>query len=158
VAGRNEKAHLAVGLFFEADGGLSRNCGHRVTGDRQQNSDGAGWEFVHVAIDDACRIAFSSLHPDEHGRSACQALLQALRYYNGLGIRFTRVMTDNGSCYRSRKFRRLVRRLGLRHLRTHHFIAAAMLFLVSNQASYITGQTIIVDGGATLPETQAAPD
>jgi transposase InsO family protein len=92
--------------------------GHRVTGDRQQHSDGAGWEFVHVAIDDASRIAFSSLHPDERGRSACQALLQALRYYHGLGIRFTRIMTDNGSCYRSRKFRRLVRRLGLRHLRT----------------------------------------
>jgi len=92
--------------------------GHRVTGDRQQSSDGAGWEFVHVAIDDASRIAFSSLHPDERGRSACLALLQALGYYRGLGIRFTRIMTDNGSCYRSRKFRRLLRRLGLRHLRT----------------------------------------
>lgn len=45
-------------------------------------------------------------------------MLQALRYYQGLGIRFTRIMTDNGSCYRSRKFRRLVGRLGLRHLRT----------------------------------------
>jgi transposase InsO family protein len=92
--------------------------GHRATGDRQQNSNGAGWEYVHVAIDDASRIAFSSLHPDERGRSACQALLRALRYYRALGIRFTRIMTDNGSCYGSRKFRRLVKRLGLRHLRT----------------------------------------
>lgn len=92
--------------------------GHRVTSDRQQCSDGAGWEFVHVAIDDASRLAFTSLHPDERGSSACQALLQALRYYRGLGIRFRRVMTDNGSCYRSRAFQRLCARLGLRHIRT----------------------------------------
>lgn len=44
--------------------------GHRVTGDRQQCSDGAGWEFMHVAIDDASRLAFTSLHPDERGSSA----------------------------------------------------------------------------------------
>ncbi|MWV16909.1 IS481 family transposase [Pseudomonas sp. L-22-4S-12] len=98
--------------------GRFRKPGHRVTGDRKQNSEGAGWEFVHVAIDDACRIAFSSVHPDERAASACQALLQALRYYRGLGIHFARVMTDNGSCYRSRRFRHLLRRLGLRHLYT----------------------------------------
>jgi len=92
--------------------------GHRVTGNRQVSSEGAGWEFIHVAIDDASRVAFSSIHPDERASSACQALLQALRYYRSLGIHFTRIMTDNGSCYRSRPFRRLVRRLGLRHLRT----------------------------------------
>lgn len=79
--------------------------GHRVTGDRQQNSGGGGWEFVHVAIDDASRLAFTSLHPDERGSSACQALLQALRYYRGLGIRLRRV-TDNGVCYLSQAFRR----------------------------------------------------
>ncbi len=98
--------------------GRFRQPGHRVTGNRQQNSDGAGWEFVHVAIDDASRIAFSSLHPDERGASACRALVQALRYYRGLGIRVIRIMTDNGVCYRSKRFRRLVRRLGLRHLWT----------------------------------------
>lgn len=92
--------------------------GHRVTGDRQQSCDGAGWEFVHVAIDDASRLAFTSLHPDERGSSACRALLQAVRYYRGLGICFERVMTDNGACYRSHSFRRLCARLGLKHLRT----------------------------------------
>lgn len=92
--------------------------GHRVTGDRLMGSDGAGWEFVHVAIDDASRIAFSCLHPDERAISACRALVQALRYYRSLNIRFTRVMTDNGSCYLSGKFRRLCKRLGLRHIRT----------------------------------------
>lgn len=92
--------------------------GHRVTGDRQQGCDGAGWEFVHVAIDDASRLAFTSLHPDERGGSACRALLQTVRYYRGLGIRFERVMTDNGACYRSHSFRRLCARLGLKHIRT----------------------------------------
>jgi len=98
--------------------GRFRQPGHRVTGNRQQSSDGAGWEFIHVAIDDASRIAFSSLHHDERGTSACCALLLALRYYRGLGIRVSRIMTDNGVCYRSKRFRRLVRRLGLRHLWT----------------------------------------
>lgn len=60
--------------------------GHRVTGDRRQDSPGAGWEYAHVAIDDHSRVAFSALHPDETGRSACLALLQALRYYAGLGF------------------------------------------------------------------------
>ena len=92
--------------------------GHRVTGDRQQCSDGAGWEFMHVAIDDASRLAFTSLHSDERGSSACRALLQALRYYRGLNICFRRVMTDNGACYRSWAFQRLCARLGLKHIRT----------------------------------------
>ncbi|MFI7868661.1 IS481 family transposase [Ectopseudomonas khazarica] len=92
--------------------------GHRVTGDRQQCSDGAGWEFMHVAIDDASRLAFTSLHPDERGSSACRALLQALRYYRGLNICFRRVMPDNGACYRSRAFQRLCARLRLKHIRT----------------------------------------
>jgi len=95
--------------------------GHRVTGDRQSTSDGAGWEFVHLAIDDHSRVAFGSIKPDERGDSACQALLEALRYYRSLGVRFSRVMTDNGACYKSRAFRRLLRRLGLRHLRTRPY-------------------------------------
>lgn len=95
--------------------------GHRVTGDRQGASDGAGWEYVHIAIDDHSRVAFSTVHPNERGISACHALLQALRYYRGLGVHFTRVMTDNGACYKSGAFRRLLRRLGLRHLRTRPY-------------------------------------
>lgn len=95
--------------------------GHRVTGDRQRASDGAGWEFVHLAVDDHSRVAFGTVEPDEKGSSACRALLQALRHYRNLGVTVSRVMTDNGSCYRSRRFRRLLRRLGLRHLRTRPY-------------------------------------
>ena len=74
--------------------------GHRVTGDRQAGrSRGAGWEYVHVCIDDASRIAFSQIHPDEKKESALACLEAALAYYASLGVTVTRVMTDNGACY-----------------------------------------------------------
>lgn len=92
--------------------------GHRVTGDRTPNSPPAGWEFVPVARDDHSRVAFADIQPDESGRSACLALLWALRYYRSLGITFRRVLTDNGACDKSRRFARLCLRFGLRHLRT----------------------------------------
>ena len=95
-----------------------RQPGHRVTGNRQINSDGIGWEYVHLAIDDHSRVAFGSIEPDERGISACKALLKAVRYYRTLGVRFERVLTDNGACYLSRSFRRLVRRLDMKHVRT----------------------------------------
>lgn len=123
-----EPAPPPVRYVFEQRGGLLhldikklgrfRRPGHRVTGNRRLDSPGAGWEYVHVAIDDASRVAFSSIWPDESGRSACAFLLQALRYYKSLGITVRRVMTDNGSCYKSKRFRRLCRRLRIRHLRT----------------------------------------
>lgn len=92
--------------------------GHRVTGNRRIDSMGAGWEYVHVALDDHSRVAHATIHGDETASSACDALLSAVRYYRGLGIEIQRVMTDNGSCYRSHKFRRLCRRLGIKHLYT----------------------------------------
>jgi len=95
--------------------------GHRVTGNRRQTSPGAGWEFVHVAIDDASRVGIASILPSENAQSACRALLAALRYFASLGIGFQRVMTDNGACYNSRAFARLCRRLKLRHIRTRPY-------------------------------------
>lgn len=93
--------------------------GHRVTKDRLKGrSYHVGWEYAHVAIDDNSRVAHSSLHPDQSGRSACLALIKALRYYASLGVRFERVMTDNGPCYKSGRFKRLCRRLGLKHIYT----------------------------------------
>ncbi|QBH05417.1 IS481 family transposase [Xanthomonas oryzae] len=101
--------------------GRFRQAGHRVTGDRAQASRGAGWEYVHVAIDDHSRVAFSSLHPDESRLSACRALIAAVRYYRSLGVTFQRVLTDNGACYRSKAFARTIRRLNLRHYRTRPY-------------------------------------
>jgi transposase InsO family protein len=103
--------------------GRFERVGHRITGDRkgQSNSRGVGWEFVHVCIDDASRIAFSRIYPDEKQDSAVAFLTAAVAYYESLGIAVERVMTDNGSCYRSRAFARACKRLGLRHIRTRPY-------------------------------------
>ncbi len=98
--------------------GRFQQVGHRITGDRQSNSRGIGWEFVHVCIDDASRIAFSQIMPDETKQSAIAFLKAALAYYHTLGITVVRVMTDNGSCYRAFDFRDACRDLGLKHVRT----------------------------------------
>ncbi len=100
--------------------GKFNRIGHRITGDRtgQSNSRGIGWEFVHVCIDDASRIAFTQIKPDEKKRSATTFLKAAVAYYAKLGVKIERVMTDNGSCYRSRAFARACKQLGLRHIRT----------------------------------------
>lgn len=100
--------------------GRFERVGHRITGDRtgQSNSRGVGWEFVHVCIDDASRVAFSQILPDERKESAIAFLKAAVAYYASLGISAARVMTDNGSCYKSKAFARTCRELGLRHIHT----------------------------------------
>jgi len=96
--------------------------GHRVTGPGpHHHSRGAGWEYVHVAIDDHSRISHSTIHPNEQGASAWRALLAAVRYYRSLGVTIRRVLTDNGACYRSRVFARACCRLGIRHRRTRPY-------------------------------------
>ena len=95
--------------------------GHRITGNRRQDSPGAGWEFVHVAIDDASRVSHCSIHADEKATSAWRALLAAVRYYRRFGVVIRRVLTDNGSCYCSKAFARVCRRLGIRHHRTRPY-------------------------------------
>jgi transposase InsO family protein len=101
--------------------GRFERVGHRIDGDRTGQSRGAGWEFVHVCIDDASRIAFSQVLPDETKDSAVPFLNAAVDYYASLGVRVARVMTDNGSCYRSFEFREACRKLGLRHIRTRPY-------------------------------------
>ena len=94
--------------------------GHRITGDRagQSNSRGVGWEYVHVAIDDNSRVAFAKVMSSERKRSAIAFLREAIAYYDSLGVKVERVMTDNGSCYKSFAFRSACKRLGLKHVRT----------------------------------------
>jgi transposase InsO family protein len=108
--------------------GRFEKVGHRITGDRTGQSStrgkrggksrGAGWEFVHVCIDDASRIAFSQVLPDEKQGSAMAFLKAAIAYYASLGVTVTGLMTDNGSCYKAHAFRDLCKALGLKHIRT----------------------------------------
>ena len=94
--------------------------GHRITGDRtgQSNSRGVGWEYVHIAIDDASRIAYTDIFPDERKESAIACLKASVALYKRLGVKVTRVMTDNGSCYRSKGFARTCKALKIKHIRT----------------------------------------
>jgi transposase InsO family protein len=116
---RYERAHPGELIHIDIKKlGRFERVGHRITGDRQRSSRGAGWEFVHVAIDDASRLAFSQILPDERKESAVAFLRAAVASYQMLGVAVARVMTDNGSCYRAKAFRDACRDLGLRHLRT----------------------------------------
>jgi len=100
--------------------GRFERTGHRITGDRtgQSNSRGVGWEHVHVCVDDASRIAFTDIFPDQTAKSAIAFLTAAVAYYQSLGVTVSRVMTDNGSCYKAFAFRDACRHLGIRHIRT----------------------------------------
>jgi transposase InsO family protein len=104
--------------------GRFSRIGHRITGDRTRQSNqrscgkGPGWEFVHVAIDDHSRIAFAKIMASEKKHCATAFLRAALAYYESLGVKVERVMTDNGACYKSIAFRRLCKRLRLKHVRT----------------------------------------
>ena len=110
-----EMIHLDIKKLGRFD-----RVGHRITGDRtgQSNSRGIGWEFVHVCIDDASRLAFCQVMPDEKKQSAIAFLKAALAYYESLGVKVARVMTDNGSCYRAFDFRDACRDRALKHIRT----------------------------------------
>jgi len=107
--------------------GRFHQVGHRITGERRGQSkarakgQGAGWEVVHVCIDDASRIAFTRIMPDEKAKSAVAFLKAAIAYYKSLGVTVARVMTDNGSCYKARAFARACKRLKLKHIRTRPY-------------------------------------
>ncbi|WP_418127082.1 IS481 family transposase [Variovorax sp. KK3] len=88
---------------------------HRVTGDRRDSVDGAGWEFVHVAIDDHSRVSFVQMHANERKDSAVSFLLAAVAHYKALGVTIKRLITDNGSAYRSRLFAKTCQALGIKH-------------------------------------------
>lgn len=96
--------------------------GHRVTGTRTTGrSRGTGWDFVHVAVDDATRLAYVEVLDDERKATTTGFLLRALRWFREHGIRTERVMTDNGSAYRSRRLGKALRWLGIRHIFTRPY-------------------------------------
>ena len=95
--------------------------GHRVNGDRRTRSRGIGWEYVHVCVDDATRIAYVEVLPDEKATTAVGFLRRAVAHYHAHGIRVERVMTDNGSCYRATIHALACKRLRIRHLRTRPY-------------------------------------
>jgi transposase InsO family protein len=101
--------------------GRIERTGHRITGDPRDNVDGAGWEFLHIGIDDHSRVSLAELYPDECTPSAIRFLELAVAYYASFDVRIERVMTDNGPCFKSHLFRAACQKLGLRHIRTRPY-------------------------------------
>lgn len=95
--------------------------GHRVNGDRRTRDRGVGWEFVHVAVDDATRLAYVEVLDDEKGATAAGFLRRAITFFRRYGIRVERILTDNGACYRAVVHALACRSLGIKHLRTRPY-------------------------------------
>ena len=95
--------------------------GHRITGDRRQRTRGIGWEFVHVCVDDCSRVAYVEVLPDERSVTVAGFLRRAVTWFGRRGVTVQRILTDNGSAYRSRLLAALcrARRLGQRFTRPY---------------------------------------
>ena len=102
-------------------GRIQDGAGHRAHGSRRLSPRGGGWEFVHVCVDDATRLAYVEVLEDEKARTAIGFLKRALAFYRAHGITVERVMTDNGSCYRSTVHAIACRALRIKHIRTRPY-------------------------------------
>jgi transposase InsO family protein len=112
-----ELLHIDVKKLGRIQGG----AGHRAHGDRRRSPRGGGWEFVHVCIDDATRLAYVEVLPDEKARTCVGFLHRALGFYAAHGISVERLMTDNGSAYRSTVHAIACRTLAIKHIRTRPY-------------------------------------
>lgn len=92
-----------------------------MTGKRTRQATGAGWERIHVCVDDATRLAYVEVLPDEKARTAIGFLKRAVAFYAAHGVEVERVMTDNGPAYASIAHAIACRALKIRHIRTRPF-------------------------------------
>ena len=92
-----------------------RGVGHRIHGDRSRSHSGGGYEYAHVAIDDATRLAYVEVRRTQRRAACARFLRNALTWFRRRGIRVHRLLTDNGSGYRSTPFAAVCRTWGLRH-------------------------------------------
>ena len=108
--------------------GRIEGVGHRITGDRRGQSNprsrkdgGKGWEYLHLAVDDHSRLAYSEIFPDETRKSCLTFLFNALRFFRSHGVKVYRVMTDNGVSFRSKRYAKALRMLKIKHKRTRPY-------------------------------------
>ena len=112
-----EMIHLDIKKLGRFD-----KAGHRSTGDRQAGrSRRVGWDFLHVCVDDASRLAYTEILPSERKQDTTAFLQRALAWLGRHGVTVERVMTDNGSAYRSGLFRQALQVAGARHVRTRPY-------------------------------------
>ena len=112
-----ELLHVDVKKLGRIQGG----AGHRAHGSRRRSPRGGGWEFVHVCVDDATRLAYVEVLADEQATTCVGFLRRALRFYAARGVQVERLMTDNGSAYRSKLHAIACRALKIKHLRTRPY-------------------------------------
>jgi transposase InsO family protein len=133
-AQRYERAHPGELIHIDVKklGRIQQGAGHRVTGKRgrytgsRTDAEGArrqivGWEYVHVAIDDATRLAYVEILRDEKAVTAIGFLRRAVKHFSTYGIHVERLITDNGSAYRSTIHAIACRALAIRHIRTRPY-------------------------------------
>ena len=101
--------------------GRIEKTGHRITGDPRDRTDGAGWEYLFVAVDDHARLGYSEMKADERGVSASDFLRRCVHYFAKLGVTVRRVLTDNGSAFRSKDFAAACRQFDVRHVFTRPY-------------------------------------
>jgi transposase InsO family protein len=119
---RYERRHPGELLHIDVKKlGCIRRAGHRVTGSKKGQARGIGWEYVHVCIDDATRLAYVEVLEGERAQTAIGFLKRALAHFASYGIQAKRVMTDNGSCYRSVVHALACKALHIKHLRTRPY-------------------------------------
>ena len=140
--------------------GKIAGIGHRITGRRSgmiNRHRGIGWEYLHVAVDDASRLAYTEILPDERTASAIAFLERALAWFARHGVSVERIMTDNGSAYRSHDFRNACPCAGVRHLRTRPYTprtngkAERFLQTVMRECAYARAFRSSPERAAALP-------
>jgi transposase InsO family protein len=117
-AAPGELIHIDIKTLGKIDG-----VGHRITGQHSgyHRARGVGYEHLHVAIDDASRLAYTEILPSLGQEDATGFLRRAMAWYGRLGVKVERVMTDNGSAYRSKLFAKALHEAGARHIRTRPY-------------------------------------
>ena len=98
-----------------------RVAGHRATGQRRKDSSGIGWEYAHVCIDDYARVAYVEVLENERQETAVAFLRRAVHWFQRFGITIRRVLTDNGSCYKSKLWRKVCDGLDIRVKKTRPY-------------------------------------
>jgi transposase len=148
-------------------GRIHAGAGHRVSGKRRYtgmrtDAEGkrrsvVGWEFVHIAIDDATRLAYVEVLNDEKATTAIAFLRRAIAHYAGYGITVEQLMTDNGSAYRSTIHAIACRALGIRHLRTAGLTARSTATATNATKPSQPGSTSTITEDPTAPSATSRP-
>lgn len=120
----NRYEHSAPGDLLHLDTKKLANfhqAGHRITGDRRKNSRGAGYQVLHVCNDDHSRACYMEVLPDEKKGTTASFLQRALLHFQAQGVQVRKLLTDNGSAYRSKEFKAMREAYGLKHSRTRPY-------------------------------------